>query len=218
MRERPNHTVAGLAFIAVCVVIALAIFAGTRAPGRSETVVENAVLGPDVVNLEAASRDEIAEPREGQTPYDLDEPGVIDCPYEECGVAREVSRQLVRQVGDARLIRLSILGGAKSGIKVDWEETPHDVFAFCSVRLPALIVQTNGGWQVDVLDQVAGPPTALATSQALYERACHPGVGDVLDRAAELGYHALSDDQSEVAIQKPEDMFNVIAAPSASGD
>ena len=52
---------------------------------------------------------------------------------------------------------------------------PHELFIFCSSRLPAVILPDSGHLQVDILDFVAGPPPVLESSASLYVRTCHPG-------------------------------------------
>jgi hypothetical protein len=105
---------------------------------------------------------------------------------------------------------LSLLGGtAPEGedAAVRWDSRPHDVFIFCSPRLPAVILPDQGHLQVDVLDFVAGPPPYMETSAGLYVATCHPGEDWAADGfAARHGYRA-QDAEREIALSRPEDIF-----------
>lgn len=136
-------------------------------------------------------------------------PELNSCEGGECSWSITRSRVLVRQEGAGRLYRLTLLGGsAREGSRrIRWNSAPHDVFIFCSPLLPAVILEDNGHWQVDVLDFVAGPPPVLESSASLYVRACHPGEDWSADGfAARHGYRAQDSDR-EIALSRAEDIF-----------
>jgi hypothetical protein len=140
------------------------------------------------------------------------------CRMETCSWSITRSRDLVRRTDAGSLYRLSLLGGASEhpdenypedsrGVTIVWNAAPHEVFIFCSARLPAVILPTGGRLQVDVLDFVNGPVGALESSAGLYARVCHPGDDWASDGfAGRFGYRA-REDEADIAIARPEDIF-----------
>jgi hypothetical protein len=131
------------------------------------------------------------------------------CHGGQCSWSRTLSQTVVRQEPAGILYRLSLLGGSapEESSRIRWNRQPHEVFIFCSVRLPAVLLFDRGHWQVDVLDFVAGPPPYEESSAALYTRTCHPGEDWSADGfAARHGYHE-QDSEQEITISRPEDIF-----------
>jgi hypothetical protein len=136
-------------------------------------------------------------------------PQLNSCQGGQCSWSITRSRTIVRQEAAGILYRLSLLGGsAREGSnRIRWNSQPHEVFIFCSARLPAVILSDQGHWQVDILDFVTGPPPYQESSASLYARTCHPGEDWSADGfAARHGYRALDADR-EIALSGPEDIF-----------
>ena len=126
-----------------------------------------------------------------------------------CSWSREADRLVIRQDGRGRLIRLTLLGGFSDDMDatVQWNARAHDVYVFCSTRLPAVMLHTENGWQVDAIDFVAGVPGVLMSSAAIYARTCHGREFLEPEEAAGLGYKALPEDVAEVRVDRPEQIF-----------
>jgi hypothetical protein len=126
------------------------------------------------------------------------------------------------------LVRLSLLGGTSNNsdgdpaqARIRWNVRPHDVFVFCSKRLPAVMMRMDAApapagagedrsfpsYQVDVLDFVNGIPGALESSANLFARTCYPGDDwtspDFARRNGLPGF----EDEPEVTIESPGDIF-----------
>jgi hypothetical protein len=136
-------------------------------------------------------------------------PQLNSCQGGDCSWSITRSRALVRQDATGILYRLTLLGGSarEGSSRVHWNRQPHEVFIFCSPRVPAVILPDEGHLQVDVLDFVAGPPPDLESSFSLYVRTCHPGEDWAAEGfAARHGYRA-QDAEREIALTRPEDIF-----------
>jgi hypothetical protein len=135
------------------------------------------------------------------------------CHGGECSWSRTESRAVVRQEASGILYRLSVLGGSApegEDAAVSWQGQPHDVFVFCSPRLPAVILPVDHGLQVDVLDFVAGPSEAYESSANLYADTCHAGEDwESAGFANRHGYQA-QDAEREIHLSRPEDIFQAI--------
>jgi hypothetical protein len=126
-----------------------------------------------------------------------------------CSWFREAGREIVKQYARGRLIRVSLLGGFSTDedAAVEWNKRRHDVFVFCSTKLPAVMVDTPNGWQVDTLDFVNDVPGQLMASALIYASVCHNKYFLDPPEAKALGYSALSDDALEVHVERPEQIF-----------
>lgn len=150
------------------------------------------------------------------------EPELGRCHMEECSWSLTKSRTVVRREVTGTLLRLSLLGGTSSNVNDDenapirWNAKSHTVYVFCSRRLPAVIMKTDAGFQVDVLDFVNGIPGALESSANLYARTCSPNADWNSDGFAERYGLPAVDDLSDVTINRPDEIFQVAAqAPKA---
>jgi hypothetical protein len=162
-------------------------------------------IKPAVLALAAASAaPSSAAPAPPAQPAQLN-----SCDGGQCSWSITRSRVLVRQEGAGRLYRLTLLGGsAREGSnRIRWNRAPHDVFIFCSPLLPAVILEDEGHWQVDVLDFVAGPPPVLESSASLYVRTCHPGEDWSADGFAARHSYRAQDADREIALSHAEDIF-----------
>jgi len=137
-------------------------------------------------------------------------PELNSCHGGDCSWSITQSQTIVRRDATGILYRLTLLGGsAREGShNIRWNRQPHELFIFCSPRLPATILADEGHLQVDILDFVAGPPPVLESSANLYVRTCHPGEDWEADGfAARHGYQAQDEDR-EINLSRPEDIFN----------
>ena len=137
-------------------------------------------------------------------------PELNACHGGECSWSITRSRTLVRRDARGELYRLSLLGGsAREGSRnIRWNRAPHELFIFCSPRLPATILPDAGHLQVDLLDFVAGPPPVLEGSAALYVRTCDPGEDWEADGFAARHHYRAQDEDREIDLSRPEDIFN----------
>jgi hypothetical protein len=136
-------------------------------------------------------------------------PLLNSCHAGQCSWSLTRSRSVVRQDGAGTLYRLSLLGGSarEGSSRIRWNRQPHDLFIFCSPRLPTVILPDQGHLQVDILDFVAGPPPFQESSASLYVRTCHPGEDwTATGFAARHGYREQDADR-EIALSRPEDIF-----------
>lgn len=143
------------------------------------------------------------------------EPELGRCHMDECSWSLTKSRTVVRREVTGTLLRLSLLGGTSSNANDDgnapirWNAKPHTANVFCSNRLPAVIMKTDAGFQVDVLDFVNGIPGALESSANLYVRICHPNDNWNSKGFAERNRLPDVSDFLDVTINGPEEIFQV---------
>jgi hypothetical protein len=137
-------------------------------------------------------------------------PELNSCHGGECSWSITRSRALVRREASGSLYRLTLLGGsAREGSRrIRWNRAPHALFVFCSARLPAVILPDHGHLQVDLLDFAAGPPPVLESSASLYVRTCHPGEDWSAAGFAVRHHYRPQDADREIALSRPEDIFN----------
>ena len=149
------------------------------------------------------------------------EPLAGRCHMGECSWSRELGRETVRETPDGRLLRLRLLGGGSvmteegdyesaydERRRIEWNDEPHEVFVFCSTRLPAVLFEIDGGLQVDVLDFVEGNPGYLESSSNLYIATCHGRAAlEETDFAARHGYRS-PPPVRELELPRPEEIFD----------
>ncbi len=148
------------------------------------------------------------------------EPHVGACQRDVCSWRKQLSRDLVGSSTAGALFRVTFLGGSApdSGRKpsIKWNRKPHDVYVFCSKKLPAVMMQADGSLQVDALgispDEY--PPPVLYTSAFIYMEVCHntPGPDQDLNVLAKRFGYAVSSQEAETlsqGIKAPEDILKV---------
>jgi hypothetical protein len=140
------------------------------------------------------------------------------CHMDECSWSIIESRTPVRSDAAGSLYLLSVLGGTSTHpggdypddsrhVRIVWNAAPHEVFVFCSRRLPAVILPDRGRLQVDALDFVTGPFGYQEGSASLYVRICHPGDDWASNGfAARFGYQA-REEAPDISLERPEDIF-----------
>lgn len=156
------------------------------------------------------------------------EPEVGRCHGDSCSWSIVHGRSVVAQQGGEVLLRLLLLGGTSANTEGDpqkarirWHTARHEVYVFCSKRLPAVIMKSEpppggakGGpalppYQVDVLDFANGVPGGLESSANLFARTCYPGDDWTSpDFARRNGLPAFQD-PPEAMIRNPEEIFQV---------
>lgn len=203
-------------FWASCVII---LSSCTPAPS-SNTV--------DIMSRDQGSRSETSS-SPTLTANGVPVPQLRRCYMEECSWSVEKGRTTVKENANGSLIRLSLLGGTSHHTrtadypgrytateKIAWNRSGHEVYVFCSKRLPAVVMKTAGGWQADVLDFVNGPPGVLESSASLYVSVCHGANAHWSDSgfAKRYGYSSLTEAQQDVTVGKPEDIFDLASRTS----
>lgn len=149
-------------------------------------------------------------------------PGIGRCHMGECSWSRELSQAILKENASGTLVKITLLGGSSSHpdddypagfgpkVPISWARKPHDVFVFCSLHLPAVMMAVDGAWQTDVLDFNGGIPGVLESSAALYSRTCHSNSEAWLDSsfAARNHYRPFEDGSSELELSSPQQIFN----------
>ena len=152
------------------------------------------------------------------------EPLLGNCHMDSCSYSRLVRRETVRESPAGRLLRITLLGGTQGEAGDDgpdedapiiWDRDPHDVFIFCSTRLPAVMMRVAGQrtLQTDLLD--LGGRNAISDvligSANLYMDVCH-GLRDrdLSEESAGLGYRPIPQALLDggIAIERPEEIFD----------
>ena len=141
-------------------------------------------------------------------------PQLGNCHMGECSWSIVQSTATVRADARGRLVRLVELGGASANetSTVSWEKAPHDVFVFCSTKLPAVIVRDGNGWQVDVLDFVSGPPDVEMSSATTYSTTCHGQDMLSSSMAQQLGYSSIPEHEQNISVTAPLQIFDKTVA------
>ena len=118
-----------------------------------------------------------AAPKTGFFPVSK-KPRVGRCHMDDCSWFITKAREVIRANDEGSLIRLTLLGGLSANTDnvspkdVKWDDRTYSVYVFCSKKLPAVLTENDGVYQVDVLDFVNGPPGALEASESIYESTC----------------------------------------------
>ncbi len=184
----------------VSIAIAAIVTAACSKPTPESNTVQNAAANTATATPKPTAVKALGPPQLGY------------CHGGGCSWSREAERVVVKQDARGRLIRLTLLGGFSddADATVQWNARTHDVYVFCSIRLPAVILHTENGWQVDAIDFVAGVPGVLMSSAAIYARTCHGREFLEPEEAAGLGYKALPEDVVEVRVDQPEQIFEQV--------
>lgn len=166
-----------------------------------------------------------AGPLAASSPADA-EPLLGNCRMDSCSFSREISRETLRETRAGRLLRVTLLGGEQGEASdagpddeapIVWNRAPHDIFVFCSTRLPAVMMRVAGqhSLQVDLLD-LGGPEAItniLVSSANLYMDICHGLRGrELSEETAGLGYRPIAPAllESGIGIERPEEIFNFV--------
>jgi hypothetical protein len=138
-----------------------------------------------------------------------------------CVWFRIVSRQLVREAGGERLLRVALIFGGPTNSDDDspdppsddrmrWDGSPDEIWFLCSTGRPTVILPADaGGWEATQLDFVGGPYGVTEAVSAQYVAACHPG--DDMNRpgfAARHNYRAMTPQVDTYSLASPEAVFD----------
>jgi hypothetical protein len=157
-------------------------------------------------------------PRDGLPPG-AGVPKTGRCHMGECSWFAELNRETVREAAGGRLLRLSLIGGSSSSgegedyeasygpqATVDWDRAAHDVWVFCSPRLPTVMTRSQGGRiQATVLNFVDWSPPVHESDRNVYVHACHGEAGEGF--AERHGYRAPAEGEEEFELSRPEEIF-----------
>ncbi len=224
MNGSSKHTLYGVIFIAVCVLVAGVLYAVVRSPAPTE-VIENTSVDDMRVDLPEASSTPEANGNDGTvstpTSQETSTDGSVQpgrCGMEDCSWSKALSRDVVQADQRGRLIKVTLLGGSSRSEKsrITWNDRPHDVYVFCSTVLPAVMMEADGHWQVDVLDFIDGVPGVLQSSEAIYGETCHGGDSRFPGDAEVLGYAHIDDEREDIQVDRPTDIFAAARPPQGS--
>ena len=212
------------ALVALVVIVAGVAYLSFRAPSQPE---QNAAAAAQPANSALAAAPQPAPavtPAAASAP--MGEPMLGNCNMDVCSYSRLVRRETLRETPAGRLVKATLLGGAQgdpsdAGPSEDapivWNRAPHDIFVFCSTRLPAVMMRVAGRrtLQTDLLD-LGGPEAItdlLISSANLYMDICH-GLRDrtLSEETAGLGYRPIAPAllESGIDIERPEEIFDFV--------
>lgn len=213
-----------IAFVALLLIGAGAVYLMFRTPAQSPQNDIAAAAQPANSTLPAAPQP-VPAPTPAVANAPMGEPLLGNCHMDTCSYSRLVRRETLRESPAGRLLKVTLLGGTQGDASdagpdddapIVWNRAPHDIFVFCSTRLPAVMMRVAGrrNLQTDLLDFVSPDAiTDVLTSSAnLYMDICHGQRDRTLsEETAGLGYRpiprALLD--SGIDIERPEEIFNL---------
>jgi hypothetical protein len=189
-------------------------------PVRSADAVPQPSQTAPVTAAEPAS---VEYPAVAKTPDAVPEIG--NCHIGECSWSKLLEFAAAGKSPLGSLFRLELLGGTSehdsvddypssfsSRVQIKWDEHPHTVYVFCSEQLPAVMMKTDEGAQVDVLDftDPTGLPDVLISSANLYSQACHMNGSEWTEPgfAKRFGYSSPAR-FGDLKLTKPTDILNV---------
>lgn len=137
------------------------------------------------------------------------------------------SFEVVRETGEAALIRLRMRDGSSDhrdddypetsrGVKIQWGDYADSEHVFCSTRLPAYISGSGDSWEAAQLNPY-GPSGVREYITKVYLHVCHPGQ-DVSTQTAlqRLGYGPDTSTESDISLTSPEAIFDHLARMNQS--
>lgn len=140
------------------------------------------------------------------------------CYMEVCTWYKVLKQQEVAADVRGRLIELTLRGGSSPDVedalkKIKWSKSPHTVYVFCSVYLPSVMIESDGKYQVDVLDFWQGTPGVMETASNIYRETCHPSAVNIdeSELAKRFQYRQLNDSAKSISyINKIGDIFGYV--------
>jgi hypothetical protein len=138
------------------------------------------------------------------------------CHMDSCSWSKTLSKKEIASDERGKLILLQLLGGSspnddnQNKPKITWNKSSHEVYIFCSTRLPAVMMESGGELQVDVLDFWEGIPDIYESSANLYRETCHPGSESISDEDLAKRYRYSPSPDSDISITKPTEIFGYI--------
>jgi hypothetical protein len=211
-----------IAFVALLLIGAAAVYLMLRAPPQpAQNDVAAAADRPTNPALPKVTQ---PTPPPATSSAAMGEPMLGNCHMDTCSYSRLVRRETLRESPAGRLLKVTLLGGTQGDASdagpdgdapIVWDREPHDIFVFCSTRLPAVMMRVAGRrtLQTDLLDLGGREAISdlLVSSANLYMEVCH-GLRDrdLAVETAGLGYRpiprALLDRGIDIA--SPEEILN----------
>jgi len=144
------------------------------------------------------------------------DPTLGRCHMDSCSWSKTMSKEEIASDERGRLIMLKLLGGSSQNDdnqkkpKIKWNKSPHNVYIFCSKKLPTVMMESEGELQVDVLDFWQGIPAVHESSANLYRETCHSGSGNISDEDLAKKFMYSPSPESDITISKPTEIFGYI--------
>lgn len=156
------------------------------------------------------------EDSSGESPTTI--PSVVPtlgrCHMDSCSWSKTLSKEEITSDDRGKLIKLKLLGGESPNDnkkpKIKWNKEPHEVYIFCSTRLPAVMMASGGKLQVDVLDFWGGIPGVYESGANLYRETCHSGSADISDEEFARKFKYSPSPESDITISKPTEIFGYV--------
>lgn len=152
-------------------------------------------------------------PRTAASPSE--EPGPVQlapCDETGCTAFRPISQEIVAAGEQGKLIKAKLLGGSSSieGSPLEWNTYPHEITIFCAEKLPSILIDTEEGWQVDVIDFEHLSQVQIA-SRDVYGYYCHPEDENFPLSSRSYGYRAIPEEYQGLMVEDPQELFAIAA-------
>jgi hypothetical protein len=141
------------------------------------------------------------------------------CHQDVCSWRKQLSRELIGSSTGGALFRVTYLGGSGPDggrrTAITWNRKPHDVFVFCSKKLPAVMLNDGGSLQVDALElsPSGSVPPVQYSAASVYLAVCHNTPGDDPQVAAKRFKYNLSAPELDALtprLKAPEDVLKIL--------
>lgn len=138
------------------------------------------------------------------------------CHMDSCSWSKTLNSEEIVSDERGSLVKLRLLGGESlnngnlRNPKIKWNKNPHDIYVFCSKRLPAVIMESDGEYQVDILDFWEGVPGVYESGANLYRETCHPGSENLTDEELAKKFKYSPSPETDVTIHKPTEIFSYV--------
>ncbi len=150
----------------------------------------------------------------GSTKVNSADPTLGRCHMDSCSWSKTLSKEEITSDDRGKLIKLKLLGGESPNDdkkpKIKWNKDPHEVYIFCSTRLPAVIMASGEKLQVDVLDFWGGIPGVYESDASLYRETCHSGSANMSDEELARKFKYSPSPESDITISKPAEIFGYV--------
>jgi len=142
------------------------------------------------------------------------------CHMDSCSWSKTIKKETIKSSKQDKLIRLVLLGGESNNEpsnneelnnpKITWSKDTHEVFVFCSTKLPSVILKDDTNYQVDIFDFSTGVPGVLESGANLYKETCYPNTHNLSDSDLVKKYNYSPLPEIDVHIKNPVDIFNYV--------
>src|SRR5438067_9045165 len=123
---------------------------GSRMRKTLMLLLSGAVIAISACGSGSAENASTAMPKGASTDTKAAKPEVGRCHGDSCSWSLTKDRTVVKQDASGTLVRLALLGGTSNNTDGDsekahirWNSKAHEVFVFCSARLPAVIMKSD---------------------------------------------------------------------------